>query len=49
MKTNDTPLKSPIKIQKEMQKIFLIFQNLSDFLGHFFEKAVFFEKWAWKP
>ena len=31
MKTNDIPLKSPIKLQQEMQKKFGIFQNLLDF------------------
>ena len=31
MQTNDIPLKSPIKVQEEMQKKFWIFQNLLDF------------------
>ena len=31
MKTNDTPFKSPIKLQQEMKKKFGIFQNLLDF------------------
>ena len=30
MKTNDIPLKSPIKLQQEMKKKFGIFQNLLD-------------------
>ena len=42
MKTNDIPLKSPMKLQQEMQKKFWIFQNLSDFRA-LFEKAVFLE------
>ena len=31
MKTNDIPLKSPIKLQQEMQEKFGIFQNLLEF------------------
>ena len=31
MKTNDIPLKSPIKLQQEMQKEIWIFRNLLDF------------------
>ena len=40
MKTNDIPLKSPIKLQQEMQKKILDFPKFVRFLGHF-EKAVF--------
>ena len=42
MKTNNIPLKSPIKLPPEMQKIFWIFQNLLVFRV-FFEKAVVLE------
>ena len=42
MKTNNIPLKSPIKLPPEMQKNFWIFQNLLVFRA-FFEKSVFWE------
>ena len=42
MTTNNIPLKSPIKLQKEMQKKFWIFQNLLVFRA-FFKKLVFWE------
>ena len=43
MKTNNIPLKSPMKLQQEMQKKILNFSKFVRFLGHFFEKAVFLE------
>ena len=42
MKTNDIPLKSPIKLQQKMQKK-LNFPKFVRFLRAFFEKAVFLE------
>ena len=42
MKTNNVPLESQLKMQKEMQKKFQIFQNLFVFRA-FFEKVVFFK------
>ena len=43
MKTNDIPLKSPIKLQQEMQKKNLNLPKFVRLLGHFFEKTVFLE------
>ena len=40
MKTNNIPLKSPLKMQKEIQKKIQIFQNLFVFRA-FLEKVVF--------
>ena len=40
MKTNNIPLKSLLKVQLEMQKKILIFQNLCVFRA-FLEKVVF--------
>ena len=40
MKTNDIPLKSPIKLQKEMLKKFPKFVR---FLGHFLKKQCFWK------
>ncbi len=42
MKTNDIPLKSPIKLQQEMQKK-LEFSKICKIFRAFFEKAVFLE------
>ena len=41
MKTNDIPLKSPIKLQQEMQKNFLDFPKFVRFLGHFLKEQCF--------
>ena len=41
MKTNDIPLKSPIKLQKEMPKKILNFPKFVTFLGHFLKKQCF--------
>ena len=41
MKTNDTPLKSPTKLQQEMQKKILNFPKFVRFLGHFLKKQCF--------
>ena len=43
MKTNDIPLKSPIKWQQEMQKNFLNFPKFERFLGHFLKKQCFWK------
>ena len=43
MKTNDIPLKSPIKLQQEMQKKILNFPKFVRFLGHFLKKQCFGE------
>ena len=41
MKTNDIPLKSPIKLQQEMQKKILNLPKFVRFLGHFLKKQCF--------
>ena len=41
MKTNDIPLKSPIKLQQEMQKKIWNFPKFVRFLGHFLKKQCF--------
>ena len=43
MKTNDIPLKSPIKLQQEMQKKKLNFPKFVRFLGHFLKKQCFWK------
>ena len=43
MKTNDIPLKSPIKLQTEMPNIFLNFPKFVRFLGHFLKKQCFWK------
>ena len=43
MKTNDTPLKSPIKLQQEMQKKILNLPKFVRFLGHFLKKQCFWK------
>ena len=43
MKTNDIPLKSPIKLQKEMAKKILNFPKFVRFLGHFLKKQCFWK------
>ena len=43
MKTNDIPLKSPIKLQQEMQKKILNFPKFVRFLGHFLKKQCFWK------
>ena len=43
MKTNNTPLKSPIKLQQEMQKKILNFPKFVGFLGHFLKKQCFWK------
>ena len=43
MKTNDIPLKSPMKWQQEMQKKFLNFPKFVRFLGHFLKKQCFWK------
>ena len=43
MKTNDIPLKSPIKLQKEMPKKFSNFSKIVRFLGHFLKKQCFWK------
>ena len=43
MKTNDIPLKSPIKLQQEMQKKILNFLKFVRFLGHFLKKQRFWK------
>merc|ERR1711905_80106 len=42
-KTNDIPLKSPRKLQKEMQKKILNFPKFVRFLGHFLKKQCFWK------
>ena len=53
MKTNDIPLKSPIKLQKEMQKNFLNFPKFVRFLGQFLKKQCFWKSgrggFVWWP
>ena len=55
MKTNDIPLKSPIKLQQEMQKKILNFPKFVRFLGHFLKKQCFWKmgvagiKWLPRP
>ena len=55
IKTNDRPLKSPIKLQQEMQKNFLNFPKFVRFLGHFLKKQCFWKmgvagiKWLPRP
>ena len=43
MKTNAVPLKSPIKLQQEMQKKIWNFPKFVRFLGHFLKKQVFWK------
>ena len=43
MKTNDIPLKSPIKLQQEMQKKILNFPKFVRFLGHLLKKHCFWK------
>ena len=43
MEANDIPLKSPIKLQKEMAKNFLNFPKFVRFLGHFLKKQCFWK------
>ena len=43
MKTDDIPLKSPIKLQQEMQKKILNFPKFVRFLGHFWKKQCFWK------
>ena len=43
IKTNDIPLKSPIKLQQEMQNFFLNFPKFVRFLGHFLKKQCFWK------
>ena len=43
MKTNDIPLKSPIKLQQEMQKKIWNFPKFVRFLGHFLKKQCFWK------
>ena len=43
MKTNDIPLKSPIKLQKEIPKFFSNFPKFVRFLGHFLKKQCFWK------
>merc|ERR1712016_531294 len=43
MTTNDIPLKSPIKVQQEMQKKNLNFPKFVRFLGHFLKKQCFWK------
>ena len=43
MKTNDTPLESPIKLQQEMQKKIWNFPKFVRFLGHFLKKQCFWK------
>ena len=43
MKTNDIPLKSPIKLQQEMQKKNWNFPKFVRFLGHFLKKQCFWK------
>ena len=43
MKTNDIPLKSPIKLQQEMQKKILNLPKFVRFLGHFWKKQCFWK------
>ena len=43
IKTNDRPLKSPIKLQQEMQKKNFEFSKICKIFRAFFEKAVFLE------
>ena len=43
MKTNDIPLKSPIKLQQEMQTKILNFPKFVRFLGHFLKKRCFWK------
>ena len=43
MKTNDIPLKSPIKLQQEMQKRIWNFPKFITFLGHFLKKQCFWK------
>ena len=53
MKTNDIPLKSPIKLQGEMQKKILNFSKFVRFLGHFLKKQCFWKSerggFVWWP
>ena len=46
MKTNEGPLKSPIKMLREMQKKFN-FSKIDGFYG-LFRKICVFGKWAWQ-
>ena len=43
MKTNNIPLKSPLKLQQEMQKKILNFPKFVRFLGHFLKKQHFWK------
>ena len=43
MKTNDIPLKNPIKLQEEIQKIIWNFPKFVRFLGHFLKKQYFWK------
>ena len=43
MKTKDIPLKSPIKLQKEMPKKFPNFPIFVRFLGHYLKKQCFWK------
>ena len=43
IKTNDIPLKSPIKLQKEMQKKILNFPKFVTLLGHYLKKQCFWK------
>ena len=43
MKTKDIPLKSPIKLQQEMQKKILNLPKFCEIFRAFFEKVVFLE------
>ena len=43
MKINDMPLKTPIKLQQEMQKKISNFPKFDRFLGHFLKKQCFWK------
>ena len=43
LKTNDIPLKSPIKLQQEMKKNVFEFSKICNIFRAFFEKTVFLE------
>ena len=43
MKINDIPLKSPLKLQQEMQKKICNFPKHVRFLGHFLKKQCFWK------
>ena len=53
MKTNDIPLKSPIKLQQEMEKKIWNFSKFVRFLGHFLKKQCFWKSghggFVWWP